>query len=123
MPYSRTKAFRPLALPVLFLIAVALAACGDSGGGPSVTAKGGPKPSTAGLPAPLARNVRQANRIIDGKGDLLTKKLETLRGFPVVVNQWASWCDPCRFEFPFFSTAAMRHRTEIAFLGIDMQDS
>jgi cytochrome c biogenesis protein CcmG/thiol:disulfide interchange protein DsbE len=109
-------------VPVLALVVLALAACGGDGGGASVTAQGGPKLSTAGLAPPLARNIRHANRIIDGDGDLLNEKLASLRGFPVVVNQWASWCEPCRFEFPFFASAARRHRSEIAFLGIDMQD-
>jgi cytochrome c biogenesis protein CcmG, thiol:disulfide interchange protein DsbE len=110
-------------IPVFMLVAaLALASCSDEGGGASVTAKG-PRPSTGGLPPPLAKNIRQANTIIDGDGNLLKEKLVSLRGFPVVVNQWASWCDPCRFEFPFFASAARRHRSKIAFLGIDMQDS
>jgi cytochrome c biogenesis protein CcmG, thiol:disulfide interchange protein DsbE len=111
-------------MAVLASVVLVVAACGgDEGGGSSVTAKAGPKLRTAGLPAPLARNIRGANRIIDGDGDLLKEKLARLRGFPVVVNQWASWCEPCRFEFPFFASAARRHRSEVAFLGIDMQDS
>jgi cytochrome c biogenesis protein CcmG, thiol:disulfide interchange protein DsbE len=126
LPFLGTGSGAPkhLGMPVLALIVLTVAACGgDAGGGSSVNAKGGAKLRTAGLPAPLVRNVREANKIIDGDGDLLKDKLDTLRGFPVVVNQWASWCEPCRFEFPFFSAAARRHRSEIAFLGIDMQDS
>lgn len=46
-----------------------------------------------------------------------------LRGYPVVINQWASWCGPCRFEFPFFQHLARRYRGEVAFLGVDSKDS
>ena len=49
-------------------------------------------------------------------------KLAELKGTPVVVNQWASWCEPCRAEFPFFADSANVHQGEIAFVGIDMQD-
>jgi cytochrome c biogenesis protein CcmG/thiol:disulfide interchange protein DsbE len=123
MPGIRPKAMRSFLMPVLVLGAITLAACGDRDGRSSVTPKGAPRVPTAGVPAPLARNIKQANRILDGPGDLLEVKLDSLRGFPVVVNQWASWCEPCRFEFPFFSSAARRHRSEIAFLGIDMRDN
>src|SRR5688572_10137668 len=78
-------------IAVLAWIVLAVAACGgDAGGGASVRAKGGAKLATAGLPPPLARNIRDANKIIDGDGNLLKQKLASLRGFPVVVNQWAS---------------------------------
>jgi cytochrome c biogenesis protein CcmG, thiol:disulfide interchange protein DsbE len=122
-PKPGAKAVRRIGVGALALIVLTIAACGgDGGGGSSVRAQGGAKLPTAGLPAPLARNIREANKIIDGDGDLLKEKLASLRGFPVVVNQWASWCNPCRFEFPFFASAARRHRSEIAFLGIDMRD-
>jgi cytochrome c biogenesis protein CcmG/thiol:disulfide interchange protein DsbE len=41
----------------------------------------------------------------------------------VVVNVWASWCGPCRFEFPHFQQAAADFGKRVAFLGVDKQDS
>jgi cytochrome c biogenesis protein CcmG, thiol:disulfide interchange protein DsbE len=41
----------------------------------------------------------------------------------VVVNKWASWCGPCRFEFPWFQSLAEKRGGEIAFLGVNSNDS
>jgi cytochrome c biogenesis protein CcmG/thiol:disulfide interchange protein DsbE len=41
----------------------------------------------------------------------------------VVVNKWASWCGPCRFEFPFFQEQVKQRGTRIAFLGVDSEDA
>lgn len=51
-----------------------------------------------------------------------TVSLEELRGYPVVVNFWASWCIPCKEEAPELAAAARRYRGRVAFLGIDIQD-
>lgn len=74
------------------------------------------------LPPALARNARDADTFIGEGSDPFKKRLGELKGHPVVVNQWASWCEPCRFELPFFETMTAKYREQVAFLGIDMQD-
>lgn len=48
--------------------------------------------------------------------------LATLRGMPMVVNVWASWCPPCIAEMPVLTSAAADLRGRVQFLGIDIQD-
>jgi cytochrome c biogenesis protein CcmG/thiol:disulfide interchange protein DsbE len=48
--------------------------------------------------------------------------LRELRGYPAVVNFWASWCIPCKEEAPELAAAARRYRGRVVFLGIDIQD-
>jgi cytochrome c biogenesis protein CcmG/thiol:disulfide interchange protein DsbE len=119
---------RRLVVATLPLLAAgAIAACGDddpdgsdapTGGGTQATATA----PTKGLPGPLAENASQANELIDGSTDALDAKLDDLRGFPVVVNQWGSWCPPCRDEFPFFADVAEEHAKDVAFVGVDVQE-
>lgn len=77
----------------------------------------------AGAPAPLAALHRQSGRFLEGGAPAYRAKLAELRGYPVVVNKWASWCLACRAEFPFFQRQAAKRGKEIAFLGINSSDN
>jgi cytochrome c biogenesis protein CcmG, thiol:disulfide interchange protein DsbE len=49
--------------------------------------------------------------------------LAELRGRPVVINFWASWCVPCEDEAPMLRDAAERYGDQIAFVGVDIRDA
>jgi thiol-disulfide isomerase/thioredoxin len=51
------------------------------------------------------------------------RRLAELRGYPVVVNKWASWCGPCRAEFPLFQKQALARGKRVAFVGVDGNDN
>jgi cytochrome c biogenesis protein CcmG, thiol:disulfide interchange protein DsbE len=80
------------------------------------------KRELAGAPAPLAALHRQANRILSGGPPAFDRRLRELEGHPVVINKWASWCRPCRAEFPVFQQVATDRGKEIAFLGLNAED-
>ncbi len=76
----------------------------------------------AGSPAPLASLHAEAGRVL-GSQSALAARLPSLRGYPVVINAWASWCAPCRSEFPLFASASVRYGRQVAFLGLNINDS
>jgi cytochrome c biogenesis protein CcmG/thiol:disulfide interchange protein DsbE len=74
-------------------------------------------------PPELAALRDQANELLPGGVEAVEQRLAELDGTPVVINKWASWCGPCRFEFPFFQEQAAQRGDEIAFLGLLSDDS
>ena len=94
------------AAAVAVAVAVVIA---TSGGGTASTPAGAVAAETSG-----------AGAVVDGS---VTDRLKALRGRPVVVNQWASWCPNWVQEFPFFQRLSARYRRRVAFLGLDSQDN
>ena len=73
-----------------------------------------PADGLLGKPAP--------NLVVQGL-DGAPASLAALRGRPVVLNFWASWCTSCRQEEAPLKAAAQRLQGRVAFLGVDIQDS
>jgi cytochrome c biogenesis protein CcmG/thiol:disulfide interchange protein DsbE len=62
-------------------------------------------------PAPLRPDV-----------DRGTVSVQDLRGFPTVVNFWASWCTACGSEARRLAAAARADRGRVVFVGVDVND-
>jgi len=116
------KRFRALPCLVTALGSLLVGGCGSGSGTPAA-----PHPNyraaLRGAPAPLATLYAEGDRILEGGTSAYERRLRVLHGHPVVVNDWASWCEPCRKEIPLFGRAAVRFGKRTAFLGVDAEDN
>ena len=55
-------------------------------------------------------------------GDGPQVHLAGLRGKPLVLNIWGSWCGPCQKETPFLAQAYDSLKSKVQFLGVDDED-
>ena len=118
------RRFAGMRIAVIALAALLVATgCGKSEPKSAAPSAAKLQKALAGSPANLAALHKQANQLIGGSKAEFQNRMAQLRGRPVVVNKWASWCAPCRGEFPVFQQAGLRLGKKVAFLGLDGQDN
>jgi len=110
-----------LALLVVGLIQ--LAGSSQSPAKPSKLTLAQMRAALSGSPAPLAALHAQADELLPGGLRAVRARLKALRGLPVVINKWASWCAPCRAELGAFQRASVAQGREVAFIGIDSSET
>jgi cytochrome c biogenesis protein CcmG, thiol:disulfide interchange protein DsbE len=114
------------AVALVAVVVIGLAQAGDSGDEPEQAAApfdlDKAKQELAGAPAPLAALHEQSSILLEGGKRAFTQRLHELQEHPVVVNKWASWCRPCRAEFPIFQQVAAARGKQVAFLGLNAED-
>ena len=120
----RRLAFVVIGLGLVAVVVIGLTQTkGDNSKPQSVTISAAQaREQLAGAPPPLAALHDQASRLLEGGNDAFRARMKELRGYPVVVNGWASWCGPCRAEFPYLQELSVTQGKRVAFLGLDSED-
>jgi thiol-disulfide isomerase/thioredoxin len=114
------------AAALLLSLALLLGACGsgDSGTDPGNAADAPDySKALAKVPAKLKPLYDKGGDLAPGELDGFSDQLAQVKGYPAVVNNWASWCGPCRTEWPWFQEASAKYLDRIAFIGVDGDDS
>lgn len=76
-----------------------------------------PEPQEAAGPQPK-ENLAPVFTVYEDDGTPV--RLSDLRGKPVIVNFFASWCGPCRLEMPHFDEAYAAYGDQIHFMMVDL---
>ena len=64
-----------------------------------------------------------AGKLTELSADEFEGVLVGLRGTPVIVNIWASWCAPCRTETPLLERTWRAHGDEVMIIGVASKDA
>jgi cytochrome c biogenesis protein CcmG/thiol:disulfide interchange protein DsbE len=61
-------------------------------------------------------------KVVDGKGE--TMQLSSLQGKAVLVNFWATWCEPCKIEMPWLAELQKKYGPEgLQIIGVAVDDA
>ena len=73
-----------------------------------------------GSPEPIAED--RTGLIVSGSPARLAAAIRSFRGKPVVVNYWATWCEPCKKEMPRIVASTKRHGSAVGYVGVNVED-
>jgi cytochrome c biogenesis protein CcmG/thiol:disulfide interchange protein DsbE len=110
-------------IPAAVACAAVIAGCGSGSPKSEAPSAAAASRALAGSPSALASLHSQANQILSGGASAFKARLASLEGHPVVVNKWASWCGPCRAEFPMFQRLSVQLGKSVGFIGVNTQDN
>ncbi len=86
-----------------------------------------PEPPAGTIPAQNAAEApllpRSADALPAADPEVFERLLGQLKGTPVLVNFWGSWCPPCHEEMPRLVAAHQEFGDRVQFLGVDILDS
>ncbi len=119
MRLARRRTTTARAVPALAACALVLTACSSAGAGRGVSFVSGDGTVTVLSPSQRNAPVTLSGRTLSGA----PLDVASMRGRPVVVNVWGSWCGPCRKEAPALEAAYQRLRgLQVGFVGLDTRD-
>lgn len=122
-PGNRARVSTLLAILILLAVSVLLGACASS---PLVATQTVATPAGSAVIAPemgaLAPEITLQKLENGTRGTDV--KLSDLRGRPVILNFWATWCQPCRQEFPELDAVYRKYREtdQLVVIGVNVQD-
>jgi cytochrome c biogenesis protein CcmG/thiol:disulfide interchange protein DsbE len=114
------------ALALVVVVVIGLTQASKSGGTESDLPAfdlGAAQRKLEAAPAPLNALYMQASELLPGGTGAFSQRLTELKGHPIVINKWASWCGPCQAEFPIFQHVATQRGADVAFLGLNVNDA
>jgi peroxiredoxin len=68
-------------------------------------------------PEPIVGHPAPDFELINLNGE--TIRLSDFKGKPVIINFWATWCAPCRAEFPELQAVAVERRDQVMIIGVN----
>jgi thiol-disulfide isomerase/thioredoxin len=113
----------PRAAALVVLLAIVVPACGSDDPPSAASSPADYRAALAEAPRPLREQLySRPNALVRDGRPAFERARTALRGYPLVVNKWASWCGPCRFEFPFFQEQVKQRGTRIGFAAVNAED-
>src|SRR5688572_3558066 len=76
----------------------------------------------AKLVKPAAGAVKPGSPVVTRINTLGLKKLLKPQGKPLLINFWATWCDPCREEFPDLVKIDTNYRGKLDVITVSLDD-